>query len=168
MFCIAVNAGLTHFWPRILNDQEFLAAMRNCRDSTLHGAWEFANLENRQNESCETYLAMVLTNPLSLKQLSRIQIRNMLVERMKDFDFVKTFIMPKRTNASNEADNLLSVAATTPTAIINTTNWITTEQCHGSILAILISQLELPISLKRYLYEFPDVPLVPLDLDVFV
>lgn len=144
-----------------------MAAIRNCRDHALHGAWAFASLEKRQNESCETYLATVLTNPLSLKQLSRIQIRNMLIEKMKDFDSVKILITPKRTTA-NAADKTLTASATATASIMNSTNWITTEQGHGSILATLISHLELPISLKRYLYEFPDVPLVPLDLDVFV
>lgn len=73
----------------------------------------------------------------------------MLIEKMRNFDFVKT---------------LLSSLAVHDSAKSTTTS----DQDKGSILSTLIAQLELPVSLKRYLYDFPDVPPVPQDLDVFV
>lgn len=133
-----------------------MAAIQNYQDRTLKTAWTLANLDNLQNECCESYLAMVLTNPLSLKQLARIEIRNMLIEKMKDFDFVKAQLTPRTmltTSAPNGPDSI---------------RWATSPFSKESILATLITQLELPISLKRYLYEFPDVPPVPQDLDVYI
>lgn len=134
-----------------------MAAIHNRRERTIRTVRTLANVEPRPNESCESYLASVLTNPLSMKQLSRIQLRNMLIEKMKDFAAVKKFLIPKASMVSVvESGHHMPLA------------WLTSSQNNGSILATLIEQLELPISLKRFLYEFPDVPPVPLDLDVYI
>lgn len=73
----------------------------------------------------------------------------MLIEKIRNFDFVKT---------------LFSSLAVTDSEKLTTSS----DQNKGSILSTLIAQLELPVSLKQYLYDFPDLPPVPQDLDVFV
>lgn len=40
----------------------------------------------------------VATNPLSLKQLCRIEIRKRLMLKMKDSDYVKTILLKSLTN----------------------------------------------------------------------
>lgn len=75
----------------------------------------------------------------------------MLIEKMRNFDFVKRLF-----------SSLLVTESTNPTTTLDQ------NKNKGSILYTLIAQLELPVSLKRYLYDFPDVPPVPQDLDVFV
>lgn len=93
-------------------------------------------------DCCETYLWRISTNPLSLKQLCRIKIRDRLIEKMKDFNFIKEFIL-----------------SATPT-----------PDAHSpSILHNLVLQLaDLPRILHHYLYELPDIPSVPNDIDVFI
>lgn len=121
-----------------------MSAIHECRERT---ARPLGNVEARNVETCETYLANILSNPLSMKQLSRIQIRNLIIDKMRNFEHIKQFLV---TN-----DDMPMT-------------WLISSTDCKSILATLINKLELPIALKRYLYEFPDVPDVPDDLDVFV
>lgn len=93
-------------------------------------------------DCCETYLWRISTRPLSLKQLCRISIRNRLIAKMKDFNYINEFIL-----------------SATPTAA-------TQPQ---SILHYLVVQLvDLPRILHNFLYAFPDIPSVPNDIDVFI
>lgn len=93
-------------------------------------------------DCCETYFWRISTNALSLKQLCRIQIRNRLIAKMKDFKYINEFML----------------SAPPPT-----------DDQSQSILHDLVFQLaDLPRILLHYVYEFPDIPNVPNDIDVFI
>lgn len=47
---------------------------------------------NTALQSCESYLAEVATNPLSLKQCCRIEIRKLLMQKMKDFGHMRRIL----------------------------------------------------------------------------
>lgn len=99
-------------------------------------------MTNSEIDCCETYLWRISTNPLSLKQLCRINIRDRLIAKMKDFNYVKEFIL-----------------SATPTP----------DAQSPSILHNLVLQLvDLPKILHHYLYQLPDIPSVPNDIDVFI
>lgn len=123
------------------------------------------------DENCEMYLMRVLTNPLSLKQLSRIVIRNRIIENMNNQHFVQRHVAsnPKyQLNSALESNSpYLSVvnANATTTATLKPNRRI---QQTSSILECLIWQLDLPRILHFYLYAFPDVPPMPEDIEVFV
>lgn len=123
------------------------------------------------DENCEMYLMRVLTNPLSLKQLSRIVIRNQMIENMKHQHFIRRHVLSNPKYQLNSALELnspyLSVVNTnaTTTATLKPNRRI---QQTRSILECLIWQLDLPRILHFYLYAFPDVPPMPEDIAVFV
>lgn len=135
-------------------------------------------IEQNQRNSCDKYLAMIASNPLSLKQLARIQVRDRLIVKMKDFHFVSNllaiasdtidptnaFLYPPHqiTNSMYASSTSQSIFSSTPGSAPDTT-------VYKSILRILIDQLDdIPKILQHYLYEFPDVPPVPQDIDVFL
>lgn len=127
-------------------------------------------------ESCETYLTRILTNPMTLKQLSRIELRNRLIRNMKNYQFVNDFVLSRQEwqpqDQSHDTSDL------NPSFYVERRNASTESQRNcatsyngraKSILKSLICQLEdLPVILHYYLYDFPDVPHVPRDIDIFV
>lgn len=153
-FFFTVKAGLKIFWPRI---------MRNGQ-----------RIEQNQTNSCDKYLTMIVTNPLSLKQLARIQIRNKLIAKMKDFHFISNLLaIISDTNDPMKALSYPSNQsyASTSQLMSSSTFGIASNAAtvYKSILQILIEQLtDLPRVLQHYLYMFPDVPPVPQDIDVFI
>lgn len=123
----SVNAGLCMWSPGIPERLPPSLARR------------YDAMTDSEIDCCETYLWRISINPMSLKQLCRINIRNQLIARMRDFYFVKHFILPTQMQSSQ------------------------------SILHNMVIQLDdLPRTLHSYLYEFPDVPCVSNDIDVFV
>lgn len=128
-----VNAGTKMLRPELLNLVHFR------KSAELHRQ----NLNS--SKSCERYLMNVLTNPLTLKQLARIVIRDRIIVNMKHFQFVKDFAFASefyRTNPIEKSNqrNLFSLKYT------------------NSIFECLIWQLiDLPKILHYYLYAFPDV-----------
>lgn len=121
----------------------------------------------RQLNSCDTYLTTVLTNPLSLLQLCRIEIRNKIIAKMKDYNFIRNLLLSLDCSLHQVTNpTFTSVSQTTSLSTAVTT---TNSMVYKSILQILIQQLtDLPTILHNYLYEFPDVPPVPQDIDVFI
>lgn len=112
------------------------------------------------NESCETYLMRILTNPLSLKQQARIVIRNQLIENIKSQQFVRKFILSNPKYQLNSALEPSCPNAIT-SKVANNSRRITATHQTNSILECLIWQLDLPRCLHFYLYAFPDVPPMP-------
>lgn len=79
-------------------------------------------------ECCKLYLARVAANPMSLKQLCRIEIRSRLMQKMKDFDYVKNIILSE------------------------------TKHSTESVFEQMVFRVgELPRVLHQYLYSFPDI-----------
>lgn len=153
---------------------EFLTQRVNVSNDRIqnHNRRHF-DANDSDTESCETYLTMVITNPLTLKQLSRIEIRNSLTKNMKSYQFIKDFVLSKEelqlsdgsiemsdSNSSSHFEFGSTSAAAYATASIG---------CTKSILKSLIRQLtDLPTILQYYLYDFPDIPHVPRDVDIFI
>lgn len=119
------------------------------------------------DESCETYLMRVLTNPLSLKQQARIVIRNRMIENMKSQQFVRKFALshPKyQSNTVLDSKSQNTNTSNANTSIANNSQRIikiTTTHQTNSILECLIWQLDLPRCLHFYLYAFSDIPPMP-------
>lgn len=163
-----MNAGLKIFWPTLGNEQEILASLAN-----LNRTNKVNNTNNLQTDCCETYLAMVLTNPLSLKQLSRIEIRNRLIEKQKNFNYIKEFILSSKFDVNHSVLSSISIdsslSSSTSLHVIGSSALKPFTTYPQSILQCLIHQLiDLPKVLHEYLYEFPDVPHVPNDVDIFI
>lgn len=79
----------------------------------------------------ENYLAETYKRPLSLQQLSRIAIRNRLIDHVK------------RT-AAHKQEN--------PSAVV--------QHLDGSLMKHCVSQTGLPRRLQAYVYDFTDLPMV--------
>lgn len=144
-----MNSGLKLIWSELLN------IVNNPNGNGINAGFHLHQRPcNRaasdSNESCETYLMRILTNPLSLKQQARIVIRNQLIENLKSQKFIRNFVLSHPKYQLNSA--LESVANNSRRITTTTTN---------SILECLIWQLDLPRCLHFYLYAFPDVPLMP-------
>lgn len=117
-------------------------------------------------ESCEMYLTRVLTNPLSLKQLARIEIRNRIIGNIKNHHFVNKYVLSdQRYQLSAIELNCQKLSVSDVTAISTQNRRI---QQTSSILECLIWQLDIPRILQLYLYAFPDIPCMPEDITVFV
>lgn len=160
-------SGLKLVWSELLSIVNNPNSYNNLQQQNdAHHRRSNADLENPL-ESCETYLMRVLTNPLSLKQLSRIVIRNRLIDNMKNSEFTRNYVL---SNSKYQLNNALEFnGPTISTLNANATMTPTRRARHThSILECLIWQLDLPITLHFYLYAFPDVPPTPEDMTVFV
>lgn len=161
-----MNAGLKIFWPRLM-----MTNQHHLDNNQPNQANNRQRMEQNQMNSCDKYLTMISANPLTLKQLARIQIRNRLIAKMKDFHFISNLLAiisdendPIKAFSSNSlyASSSQSMSSSIIGSTIQSTNY-------KSILQILIEQLtDLPRILQYYLYEFPDCPPVPQDVDVFI
>lgn len=155
-----MNSGLKLIWSELLN-------IVHSPNITHH----FNDIHNQRqgrssgdgNDSCEMYLMRMLTNPLSLKQLSRIAIRNRIIENMKCHQFVRKHVL---SHPKYQLNRVHEIVHTAPLSQASDASPISNRTC--SILQCLIWQLELPRILHSYLYEFPDVPPMPEDIAVFV
>lgn len=174
---ISVNSGLKLIWSELLN------IVNICKINISHTDFMHNNTHRRRSnadlsdleESCEMYLMRVLTNPLSLKQLSRIAIRNRIIENMNDSEFVKRFVLTNSKYQLNSALEFNSpyLSVVNANANANATTIATLApnrrlQQTCSILECLIWQLDLPRILHFYLYAFPDVPPMPENIAIFV
>lgn len=161
-----MNSGLKLIWSELLsivnNPNSFTDEKHNNTNQRSSNA-DSQDLE----ENCEMYLMRVLTNPISLKQHARIVIRNRIIANVKDYQFVRKYVLSNpqyQLNSALETNSPhLSVTNTTATSISNRRIRQT-----SSILECLIWQLDLPRILHFYLYAFPDVPPMPEDITVFV
>lgn len=126
-----VNAGLCMWGPHMMLERP--------PSSIAHRSDAMTDSEI---DCCETYLWRISTNPLSLKQICRINIRNRLIAKMKDFEFINEFILPAAP-----------AIQTQPVSILH---------------SLIVRLTDLPRMLHHYLYEFPDIPSVPNDIDVFI
>lgn len=117
-------------------------------------------------KSCELYLVDVLTNPLTLKQLARIVIRDRIINNMKNFQFVNNFVITSEFYQAQPSGADSAVAAISKS---NSRNYFSLKHT-SSIFECLIWQLtDLPKILHYYLYAFPDIEPVTNDLtNVFI
>lgn len=117
-------------------------------------------------DTSETYLMRILTNPLSLKQLTRIVIRNRIIENIKNQSFVRQHVL---SDSKYQLNSALVCRSQISSSVVNAT---ATQNRRipqtSSILECLIWQLDIPRTLHTYLYGFPDVPPMPEDIAVFV
>lgn len=121
-----MNAGLHMLGPNLIDRSPSSIAYRSNA------------MTDSEIDCCETYLWRISTNPLSLKQLCRINIRNRLIAKMKDFNYINEFILS---------------ATPTPQSILH---------------SLVLQLTDLPRILHHYIYEFGDIPNVPNDIDVFI
>lgn len=157
----AVNSGLKLIWSELLT----IVSKPNIDKIHMNDRQRRKSNDEHTSDNCETYLIRVLTTPLSLKQLSRIVIRNRIIENMKNRQFVTKYVLcdaKYQLNCAVECNSQISCvvkAISTPNRRIQLTS---------SILECLIWQLDIPTILHFYLYAFPDVPPMPDDIVVFV
>lgn len=114
-------------------------------------------------ECCETYLMRILSNPLSLKQQSRIVVRDRIIANMKHQQFVEKFVL---SNPKYQLHSALEFNSPALSAAINANAMVTSipnrrRQRTHSILECLYWQLDIPRILHFYLYAFPDIPAMP-------
>lgn len=160
-----MNSGLKLIWSELLT----IVNNASIRIDEIH----MHNYQRQSNddiddtsESCETYLMRILTNPLSLKQLSRIVVRNRIIENTKNQSFVRQYVLSDskyQLNSAIACNKQISSSVVNATATQNRK----TPQT-SSILECLIWQLDIPKTLHIYLYRFPDVPPMPEDVAIFV
>lgn len=145
----------------LINRQTSIDTTQNRSNQRIH------NSTNQSTDNCEIYLKHVLTNPLTLKQLTRIVIRNRIIENMKNFEFVRNFALSSKhfqrivANGIDYPDSLSEINKQT----------FQYNYCRrtSSILECIIWKLnDLPRILHQYLYSFPDVPVASYDLTVFI
>lgn len=157
-----MKAGLKLIWPEVLNIVNESPAWKcDTLNSTRQGNDDYGSCR----ENCANYLTNVLLNPLSLKENSRIIIRNRLIGNMKHNQFIKDYVLSNpryQLNSANEPNRPSSPVTTGPRNAVVTSNQ-THRQQTSSILQCLIWQLDLPTTLHFYLYAFPDVPPIPED-----
>lgn len=166
-----MNSGLKLVWSELFSIVNNSNAYGDEPRNNAHQRRSNADLDISV-ESCEPYLMRVLTNPLSLKQMSRIVVRNRIIDNMKRSEFIRNYVL---SNAMYQMDSTLdrtsSPTLSNANALATSTSTPTphrrTQQTH-SILECLIWQLDLPRILHFYLYAFPDVPRMPEDIAVFV
>lgn len=165
-----MNTGLKMPWPELMN---FVNNPRSNNVIQIYSHRRQCNTDPQSIDSCETYLKKVLTNPLTLKQLTRIVIRNRIIENMKNYEFVKKFVLYSDDYQRIDANGIDH---------FNSLLWSNNNNNQSfrvnlnrrfrrttSMLECLIWQLkDLPWILHQYLYSFPDVPLVVYDVSVFI
>lgn len=162
-----MNSGLNLIWSELLNIVNNRNSHTNELYNNTHQRRSSADSQDSE-DSCEMYIMRVLTKPLSLKQHARIVIRNRIIENMKEYQFVRNYVLSnpqyQLPSALESNSRNLSVTNATATSIPNRRH----NQTTSSILECLIWQLDLPRILHFYLYAFPDVPPMPEDIAVFV
>lgn len=98
----------------------------------------------------------VLTNPLTLKQSTRILIRQRIIDNMKNFQFVKNLVFKSKFYRID------------PVEKTNVRNLYKRKYSNSIFECLILELSDLPKILHQYLYAFPDLSPVTSDLAVFI
>lgn len=108
------------------------------------------------SKSCERYLINVLTNPMTLKQLARIVIRDRIINNMNNFQFIDGFVFGSEFYQAQPLDKS------------NQRNFFSSKHTNSIFECLILQLRDLPRILHHYLYAFPDVDPIANDVTVFI